>query len=87
MDGPSCAVSLACVQSHMAQASKGLGKHPAEFKPYYETLLPECLRKHCREWPAGKINAEIQLFIEANSKKPQDIVIHTDCSVTRGRSA
>ena len=27
--------------------------HPAEFKPYYKTLLSENLGTHCREWPAG----------------------------------
>ena len=29
-------------------------KHPAEFKPYYKTLLSENLGTHCRELPAGK---------------------------------
>ena len=34
-------------------------EHPVEFKPYYETLLPENLVTHCREWPARKANAEV----------------------------
>ena len=34
-------------------------KLPVEFKSYYETLLSENLSTHCREWPAGKANAEI----------------------------
>ena len=34
-------------------------KCPVEFKPYYETLLSENLGTHCREWPAGKANAEV----------------------------
>ena len=57
-------------------------KRPAEFKPYYKTLLSENLGTHCREWPAGKINADVQMLVEANSK-PHDIVIYTDGSVTR----
>ena len=31
-------------------------KCPAEFKPYYETLLQENLGEHCREWPPEKKN-------------------------------
>ena len=57
-------------------------KRPVEFKPYYKTLLSENLGTHCREWPAGKTNAEVQMLVEANSK-PHDIVIYTDGSVTR----
>ena len=60
-------------------------KRPAEFKPYYKTLLSENLGTYCREWPAGKTNAEVQMLVEANSK-PHDIVIYTDGSVTRDRS-
>ena len=51
-------------------------KRPVEFKPYYKTLLSENLGTHCRDWPAGKANAEVQKFVKANSK-PHDIVIYT----------
>ena len=61
------------------------GKRPVEFKPYYKTLLSENLGRHCREWPAGKANTEVQMPVEANSK-PHDIVIYTDGSVTRDQS-
>ena len=60
-------------------------KRPVEFKPYYETLLPENLGTHCREWPAGKANAEVQKVVEAN-RKLHDIVIYTNGSVTRDLS-
>ena len=60
-------------------------KRPVEFKPCYKTLLSENLGTHCHEWPAGKANAEVQMFVEAN-RKPDDIVIYTDGSVTRDRS-
>ena len=60
-------------------------KRPVEFKSYYKTLLPENLGTHCREWPAGKVNTEVQILVGANSK-PHDIVIYTDVSVTRDRS-
>ena len=60
-------------------------KRPIEFKPYYKTLLSENLGTHCREWPAGANNAEVQMLVEAKSK-PHDIVIYADGSVTRNRS-
>ena len=60
-------------------------KRPAEFKSYYKTLLSENLGTHCHEWPAGKVNVEVQMLVEANSKL-YDIVIYTDGSVTRDRS-
>ena len=60
-------------------------KRPVEFKPYYKTLLSENLGTHCREWPARKNNADVQMRVESNSK-PHDIVIYTDGSVTRDRS-
>ena len=50
-------------------------KRPVEFKPYYKTLLSENLGTHCREWPAEKANAAVQMLFEANSK-PHDIVIY-----------
>ena len=57
-------------------------KRPVEFKPYYKTPLTENIGTHCREWPARKANAEIQMLVKANSKS-HDIVIYTDGSVTR----
>ena len=86
IDGSSTTNNPACVQSLRAQASKGMGKkRPVEFKPYYKTLLSENLDTHCREWPTGKTNAEIQMLVEANSK-PHDTVIYTAGSFTRDRS-
>ena len=64
---------------------RDLEKRPAEFKPYYKTLLSENLGTHYLEWPIGKANVEVQMVVEANSK-PHDIVIYTDGSVTRDRS-
>ena len=83
--GPSRTVNLFSVRPHSAQASKGLDKCLVEFKPFYETLLPENLDTHCREWPAGKASTEGQMLVEANSK-PHGIVIYTDDSVTKDRS-
>ena len=84
MDGPSRTTNPACVKSCRALASKGLGITSVESKLYYKTLLSENLGMHCREWPAGKANAEVQMLVEANSK-PHDIVIYTDGSFTRDR--
>ena len=77
-----------CTLSELKQVRDwgGKKKHPAEFKPYYETLLSENLGMHCCEWPAGKANVEIQnMLVEANSKS-HDIVIYTDGSVTWDQS-
>ena len=52
-------------------------KRPVEFKPYYETLLPENQGRHCCGWPAGKADAKAQMLVEANNKG-QDIVICMD---------
>ena len=60
-------------------------KRPVEFMPYYKTLLSENLGTRCREWPPRKVNAEVQMLVEAKIK-PHDIVIYTDGSVTRDRS-
>ena len=59
-------------------------KRSVEFKPYYKTLLSENLGTHCREWQAGKANAEHQMLVEANSK--HDMVIYTDGSFTKDPS-
>ena len=64
---------------------RDLEKRLAEFKSYYESLLPKNLGTHCRERPAGKANAEVHMLVEA-SNKPHDIVFYTDGSVTRDRS-
>ena len=64
---------------------RDLEKRPAEFKPYYKTLLPENLGTHCCEWAAGRDNAEVQMLVEVNSK-PHSIVIYRDGSVTRDQS-
>ena len=60
-------------------------KRPVEFKPCYKILLSENLGTHCREWPARKANAEVQMLVEANSK-PHDFGIYMDGSVTKDRS-
>ena len=59
--------------------------YPNRFQRLCETLLPENLGKHCREWPAGKTESEIKLLIQENSK-PQDLIVYTDDSVTKDQS-
>ena len=70
-----------CDLTDLKQA-RNWGKRPAAFKFYYNTMLPENLGTHCREWPAAQTNAEVQMLVEAKSK-PHDIVIYTDGTVTR----
>ena len=77
-------IQRVCCLTELKQV-KDWERRPVEFKPYYRTLLSENLGTHCREWPAVKANAEVQMLVEASSK-PHDIVIYTDGSVTRDRS-
>ena len=60
-------------------------KRSVEFKPYCENLLPENLGTYCREWPARKASAKVQMLVKANSKL-HGIVSYTDGSVTIDRS-
>ena len=41
--------------------------------------------RHCREWPAGKTDLEIKLFVQENSNS-QDLIVYTDGSVTKDQS-
>ena len=54
-------------------------KCPDDIKQCHETLLPVNLGTDYLEWPAGKTNAEIQMFSKASNGKPHN----TDSSVTR----
>ena len=65
--------------------TKEWGKYPNRFRHLYETLLPENLGRHCREWPAGKADSEIRHLIQENSK-PQDLIVYTDGLVTKDQS-
>ena len=78
-------INPTCVQFRRAQTSKGLGKNVQLSSSPSTRLLSENLGTHCREWPDGKTNAEIQMLVEAICK-PHNIVIYTDGSVTRDQS-
>ena len=73
MDGPSRTINPACVRSRRAQASKGLGKNVQVSSSPTTILLSQNLGTHCREWPAAKASAEVQMLVEANSK-PHDMI-------------
>ena len=76
MDVPSRSVNPAYVRPHRAEASKrNWEKCPTEFKSYDETAAGESIGTLCCEWAAGKVNAEMQMLVEANSKS-HDSVIH-----------
>ena len=61
-------VNPSCLRPHRAAAVRDLEKRPDEFKPYYETLLPENLSTHCHELLVEKANAKRQKLIKANNK-------------------
>ena len=76
---------LQICQLRELKQTKEWERYPNRFRRLFETLLSENLGKHCREWPAGKTESEIKLLNQENSK-PQDLIEHTDGSVTNGRS-
>ena len=85
MHGTNRTINPACVRSRRAQASKGLGEKNVQQSLSLTTrLLSENLSMQCREWPAGKASAEVQVLVEA-SGKPHDIRIYTNGSVTWDR--
>ena len=53
--------------------------------PLWDSAVREPIGTHCREYSAGKANVEIQMLVEDNSK-PHDMVIYTECLITRDRS-
>ena len=54
--------------------------YPKNLEDLHQVALHPNLGRHCREWPAGKTEAEIRQLIEENSK-PHDLVIYTDGAV------
>ena len=54
--------------------------------PTTRLCLSDNLGTHCQEWPAGKANTDVQILVEAH-RKPCDIGIYTDGSVTRDCSS
>ena len=57
----------ACQLTELKQ-TKEWERYPNRFRRLYETLLPENVGKHCREWPEGKTKSEIKLLVQENSK-------------------
>ena len=49
--------------------TKEWDKYPNRFRRLCETLLPENLGKHCREWPAGKTESETKLLIQETANR------------------
>ena len=83
--GPAEDSVLQVCQLTELKQTKEWERYPHRCRRFYETLLPENLAKHCREWPAGKTESEIKLLIQENSK-PQDLIVYTDDSVTKDQS-
>ena len=61
-------ILLVCQLTEVKQ-NKEWEKYPNRFWHLYETLLPENLERHCREWPAGKADSKIRQLI--HSRKQQ----------------
>ena len=77
-------IAHVCPLSELKQ-TKEWEQYPSSLDHLYQVILPENLGRHCREWPAGKTEADIKLLIEENSK-PHDLVIYTDGSVANTQS-
>ena len=61
-------------------------RYPNRFRRLYETLLPENVGKHCREWPEGKTKSEIKLNLIQENSQLQDLLVYTDSSVNKDQS-
>ena len=59
--------------SQLTQVNQGVWKVPKRFRRLYETLLPENLEKHCREWPSGKTVRDQA----SHSRKQQTAIPHS----------
>ena len=81
MDQAEDSILQVCQLAELKQ-TKEWERYPNRFRRLCETLMPENLGKHCREWPAGKT---VKLLIEENSK-PQDLIVYSDGSVTKDQS-
>ena len=44
-------------------------RYPNRFRRLYETLLAENSGKHCRQWPADKMESEIKLLKKTVNRK------------------
>ena len=55
-------------------------QYPKTLEDLHQVIIPTNLGRHCREWPAGKTEAEIRQLIEENSKS-HDLIIYTDGAV------
>ena len=74
-------IKLLCDLTELKQV-RDRAKRPVQFKPYYQTMLTENPRAHCREWPTEKAKAEIRMLVKASSN-PHNILIYKDSSVAR----
>ena len=83
MGQPEDSILQVCQLTELKQTME-LERYPNLFWRLYETLLPENVRKHCREWPAGKRESQIKLLVQENSK-PQDLKVSTDGQVIKGQ--
>ena len=55
-------VSVQVYQPTQFKQTKESKRYPNRFRHLYETLLPENLGRHCREWPASKTDSQGQSF-------------------------
>ena len=75
MDQAEDSILQVCQLTELKQ-TKEWERYPNRFRRLYETLLPENLGKHCREWSAGKTQSEINLLIQENCKTARHHSVH-----------
>ena len=56
--------TLQVCQMPELKQTKEWERYPNRFRRLYETLMPENLGKHCREWPADITDSEIKFLIQ-----------------------
>ena len=58
---------------------------PAQAQHLCQVNISEQLGRHCREWTAGRADAEVRSILEHTTKET-DLLVYTDGSVTESKS-
>ena len=58
---------------------------PTDVKHLTQINIAEQLGRHCRDWAAGRTEAEVRAILEQITKRT-DFIVYTDGSVTKGKS-
>ena len=76
--------ALQVCQLTKLKQTKEWERYPNWFHHLYKTLPSENVGKHCGEWPAGKMESEIKLLTQENSKTSQCTLMAESSKTSHG---